>query len=112
MQVNLIKAKNVREFAQNHSSSERSFEAWITKVQNADWDHPGEMRQTFATVDLLGGGSNRAIFDVGGNDFRIICSYYFNEEINTATLFVKWIGTHAEYDKLCDAGRQYTVEMF
>lgn len=112
MQVNLIKAKNVREFARKHASSVSSFEAWIAKVINANWDHPGEMRQTFASVDLLGKRSERAIFDVGGNDFRIICSYYFNEEIDTATLFVKWIGTHAEYDKLCEDDRQYTVEMF
>lgn len=112
MQINLIKAKNVREFAREHASSVSSFEAWIAKVENADWDHPGDMRQTFASVDFLGKGSERAIFNVGGNDFRIICSYYFNEEIDTATLFVKWVGTHEDYDKLCDDGRQYTVEMF
>lgn len=102
MKVYLIKAKTVRNFAQNHASSISSFEAWINKVQHADWDSPNDMSQTFASVDLLGNGSNRVIFDVGGINFRIICSYYFNEEIDTATLFVKWIGTHAEYDKLCN----------
>ena len=24
-------------------------------------------------------------------------------------LFICWIGTHAEYDKLCNAGEQYSV---
>jgi hypothetical protein len=36
----------------------------------------------------------------------------FNEEIDSVTLFVKWIGTHAEYDRLCDRGKQYTVDKY
>jgi mRNA interferase HigB len=112
MHVHLIKAKTIREFAQIHASSISSFEAWISTVQSADWDSPNDMFQTFASVDLLGKGSNRAIFDVGGNNYRIICSYYFNGEIGTVTLFVKWIGTHAEYDRLCEREDQYKVDKF
>jgi mRNA interferase HigB len=68
--------------------------------------------EDFASADLLGQSSNCVIFNVGGNKFRIICSYYFNEEIDSVTLFVKWIGTHAEYDQLCDRGKQYTVDKY
>lgn len=112
MKVNLIKSKTVLDYAQKHSSSVRSFEEWVFKITNADWDKPGDIKYTFASADLLGKRSNRAIFDVGGNNHRIICSYYFNAEINTATFFVKWIGTHAEYDKLCADGNQYAIDMF
>lgn len=95
-----------------HSSSVHSFEEWICKIIHADWDKPGDTKYTFTSADLLGKGSNRAIFNVGGNNHRVICSYYFNEEIDTATFFVKWIGTHAEYDKLCKDGKQYTIDIF
>jgi mRNA interferase HigB len=27
-------------------------------------------------------------------------------------LFVKWIGTHAEYTKICNEGRQYFINAF
>jgi hypothetical protein len=27
-------------------------------------------------------------------------------------LIVKWIGTHAEYSKLCDEGKQYEVDVY
>ena len=112
MIVNLIKAKSVRAYAYRHASSIGSFEEWIDKVNNADWDRPEDMRRTFASVDYLGGGSSWVVFDIGGNQYRIICSYYFNPEIETATLFVKWIGTHAQYDKLCNRNKQYSVDEF
>lgn len=84
------------------------------KIEEADWDQATDIFHTFSSknVDLLGQGSNRVIFDVGGNKFRIICSYYFSENVDTATFFVKWVGTHAEYNRLCDNNGQYTVEMF
>lgn len=27
-------------------------------------------------------------------------------------LFVKWIGTHAEYTKLCNDGKQYEISVY
>jgi mRNA interferase HigB len=65
---------------------------------------------TFPTADLLGNGSNRVVFDIGGNNYRMICSYYFSS--STVHLFVKWIGTHSDYDKLCKERKQYTIDQF
>lgn len=110
MNVHLIKAKTVREYAHDHASSIPSFEEWIFKVRNADWETPHDMKRTFASVDFLGKQSNRAVFDVGGNSYRIICKYLFGKSM--VHLFVVWIGTHAEYTKLCNTGKQYTVENY
>jgi len=110
MKVHLIKARTVRKYAIQHSGSVSSFENWINKVKKADWDIPQDMMQTFATVDTLGKGSNRVMFDVGGNNYRILCKYQFGKKM--VHLFVLWIGTHAEYDKLCANGKQYTIEKY
>ena len=58
-------------------------------------------------VDILGSGSNRVVFNIGGNNYRMICRYQFG--ISKVHLFVKWIGTHAEYTKLCNDGKQYDI---
>ncbi len=113
MKVHLIKARTAIEYAENHAASLSSIEEWIYKVEHADnWEKPSDMKNTFATASLLGSGSNRVFFDVSGNNHRILCEYYFNEQIDTVTLFIKWMGTHAEYDKLCSKGGQYTVDEF
>lgn len=50
------------------------------------------------------------MFDIGGNHYRLIARYVFGER--QAHLFICWVGTHAEYDKLCAKGEQYTVNLY
>jgi mRNA interferase HigB len=40
----------------------------------------------------------------------MICKYGFGE--NEIHLFICWIGTHAEYDKICKEGKQFTINVF
>ncbi|MFD2164083.1 type II toxin-antitoxin system HigB family toxin [Paradesertivirga mongoliensis] len=64
-----------------------------------------QIKFTFNTTDLFGKGSNRVIFEIGGNNFRMICKYVFGAK--QAHLSVCWMGTHADYDKICTQGEQY-----
>lgn len=110
MKVNLIKEQTVRNFAHNHAISVLSFENWIDKIRNADWEKPDDMKSTFSSVKLLGKSSNRVKFNISGNDYRVICKYLFGDK--NVFLFVLWIGTHAEYTDICNKGEQYTAENF
>jgi len=65
------------------------------------------MTATFGSADLLGNSSNRVVFDIAGNTYRMICKYAFGDK--QVHLFVCWIGTHTDYDKLCKLNEQYTV---
>lgn len=38
----------------------------------------------------------------------MICQYWFGA--SRVHLYVKWIGTHAEYTKLCNKDKQYTID--
>lgn len=114
MKVHLIKEKTVLDYASKHATSVNAFERWVEIVKNGIIEKPRDFVDLFGqmNVDLLGNKSNRVCFDVGGNKHRIICSYYFNETIDTVTIFVKWIGTHAEYNALNDRDEQYTIDKF
>lgn len=68
------------------------------------------MKQTYNTADLLGKSSSRVVFDIAGNNYRMICKYFFGAR--QAHLFVCWLGTHAEYDKICKQGGQYTINLY
>ena len=50
--------------------------------------------QSTATVDFV--GDNRVIFDLGGNKYRLIVHVSFT----FGRLLVKFIGDHAEYDRI------------
>jgi len=76
----------------------------------ADWAEPGDIAESFGSADLLGRGSNRVIFDIAGNYCRVICKYHFGKTM--VYLYIKWIGTHAEYTRLCDTNEQYTINSY
>lgn len=82
----------------------------LALLKRAVWNEPGDIAETFGSADLLGNGSDRVVFDISGNNYRMICKYHFGE--TRVHLYIKWIGTHAEYTKLCDANKQYTVNSY
>jgi mRNA interferase HigB len=79
-------------------------------ANQANWDEPQSIISTFNMADILGKGSNRVVFNIGGNNYRMICKYHFGRE--RVHLFIKWIGTHADYTKLCNLGKQYNVDEY
>ena len=110
MKVHLIKKLTIVEYWTRRPGSRNSFEDWLGKLKFADWNKPGDMKSTFKAADLIGRGTNRVVFDVAGNHYRMICKYAFGEKY--AHLFVCWIGTHTEYDVLCKRNEQYSINNY
>ncbi len=96
----MVKKQTIEEFSVQHARSRTSFEDWLEKIRQADWEEPGDIRKTFNSADVLGKGSNRVVFDLAGNHYRMICKHAFGDK--QVHLFVCWIGTHAEYTALCE----------
>ncbi|PSK95302.1 type II toxin-antitoxin system HigB family toxin [Taibaiella chishuiensis] len=107
MNVHLIRKETIEAYTKKNASGRTGFNEWCVKLKYADWHKPEDMQATYPGTDLLGNGSNRAVFNIGGNKYRMIGKYGFGA--SEVHLFICWIGTHAEYDKLCKAGLQYTV---
>jgi mRNA interferase HigB len=110
MRVHLIKKQSIEDFVTANARSRHSFEEWLEKLKRADWEMPADIKATFGTADLLGKHSNRIVFDIGGNTYRLICKYVFGEK--RVHLFVCWIGTHAAYDTINANNEQYTVHNY
>ncbi|GAB3915268.1 type II toxin-antitoxin system HigB family toxin [Larkinella knui] len=107
MKVHLIKKETIEAYVEKNARGKSSFANWLTAIKFADWQVPANILDTFGAADLLGNGTNRVVFDIGGNTYRMICKYAFGEK--QIHLFVCWIGTHAQYTKLCQKNQQYTV---
>lgn len=110
MKIHLIKEKTIRNFVLENPSGKIPFEDWVSKLKSTDWNNTSDIKATFRSADLLGNGTNRVVFDIGGNNFRMICKYAFGEtEIH---LFVCWIGLHRDYDRLCADKKQYSINLY
>jgi mRNA interferase HigB len=108
MRVHLIKERTIQDYSAEHAPGRSSFEAWLTAIEVADFESPEDILSVFSSADLLGNGSDRVVFNIGGNKYRLICKYRFG--LRRVRLFVCWIGTHAEYNELCKKQKQYTVQ--
>ena len=93
--MNVVSKATLRAFWHRHPRSRRPLEAWFADVRQASWDSPADVKSDFGnTVDFI--ADNRIIFDVGGNNYRVIVhvAYRFKR------VLVKFVGTHAEYDRI------------
>lgn len=93
--MQIVALRTLRQFWEKHPQAETPIRLWHPSVSKALWARPADIKTQFGTsVDFV--GDNRVIFDIGGNKFRLIVhvSYTFKR------ILVKFIGTHAEYDKI------------
>ena len=109
MRIRLFRKDTIEEFAESHSNGKRHFIGWLNSIKYIEWEQPIDITSSL-NGNLLGNGSNRVVFDIGGNGrnaFRIICSYLFGCKYKRGTikkvhLYVNWIGTHEEYNSLTE----------
>ena len=110
MRVHLIRRASLEEYGLRHPLSRNALQELTVKLKYANWNIPLDITATFPDADILGKGSSRVIFNINGNRYRLICKYTFG--LKQVHLFVCWIGTHAEYDKICSVGNQYNINIY
>ena len=90
----IITFKTIREYSLKNTNAKVALFHWYNVVEKADWGTFAEVRNQFPTVDYV--GSDRYVFNIKGNHYRLIAMIHFD----TRTVYVRFIGTHAEYNKI------------
>ena len=90
----VISKSVINQYCENHADVCNALENWYRTVGDADWSNLKDMKDTFNSVDYV--GSDRYVFNIKGNRFRLIALVFFS----VRTVYIKFIGTHAEYDKI------------
>ena len=99
--MRVIAVSTLRQFWEKHPDSEQPLKAWHDEATQAAWAQPAEIKTQYRSASIL--KNRRVVFNIKGNDYRLIVAIAYRLGI----VYVKFIGTHAEYDKI-DAE---TVEM-
>ena len=92
--MRVISRKPLREFAATHPPAKAPLDAWFAEASRADWTSFADVRAAYRHADVVAG--NRVIFDMGGNKYRLVAKIAYKSR----TLYVRFVGTHAEYDKI------------
>jgi mRNA interferase HigB len=91
--VRIIAKKPLREFWELHPDAEEPLLAWFREVEKADWSKPQEVKEKYRNASFVG---DRVVFNIKGNDYRLIVKINYPYRI----VYVRFIGTHGEYDKI------------
>jgi mRNA interferase HigB len=93
--TNVVSKKTLKVFWEKHQRAEIPLGAWYQIMSKGDWSSPAHLKVAFGNnVDFV--GDNRAIFDIGGNKYRVIVHLSYRYK----TALIKFVGTHEEYDKI------------
>lgn len=84
----------LRIFWELHPDSEQYLKTWFDIAMNSSWKSPNEVKQTFANASIL--KDRRVVFNIKGNTYRLVAKLNFEKQ----WIFVRFIGTHEEYDKI------------
>lgn len=84
-----------------YQDSKPALEAWYDIAKLAKWTCPQDVKATFGNASIV--GNNRVVFNIKGNDYRLIVAFAYKMGFG----YVKFIGTHTQYDAV-DAA---TVDM-
>lgn len=79
----------------------KAFHRFYEVVQEATWSNPQQIIHSFNNSDLVTckrEKTTRIVFNIGQNKYRLIVGYYFAKK--ETILYVKFVGTHKEYDDI------------
>jgi mRNA interferase HigB len=95
--LRIIKEAFLIAAARKHAAAGRQLEVWRRVVRTSDWQNLVELRRTFPDADLVQvkSGRNVVVFNIRGNEFRLVAAIHFNRQIAYTLRFM----THAEYSK-------------
>lgn len=90
----IISQKAIHEFATKYPLSADPLNRWSKIASQANWRNFLEVKESFNATDYL--GNDRYIFDIEGNKYRLVAMIHFD----IRTLYIRFIGTHAQYNEL------------
>jgi mRNA interferase HigB len=94
--MHIVALKNLESFWKlpHRKDSEGALKAWLAEARVAQWNSPQDIKKQYAQASII--ANNRVVFNIKGNDYRLIVAVAYKMKY----VYVKFIGTHAEYDKV------------
>ena len=92
--MNIIIKRTVLYYIDRYPAAKTALLSWLKEFGLTKFDNFNELKQVYGNSSLLAG--HRVIFNIKGNDFRLIVSVNFSAR----AAYVIWFGPHQEYNKI------------
>jgi mRNA interferase HigB len=98
--VRVIARRTLVEFAESLRSSKdykavkAALDSWFHEADAANWSTSADVKNGYGNASIV--GDDRVVFNIKGNDYRLVVAIDYERHI----VFIKWLGTHKQYDKI------------
>jgi mRNA interferase HigB len=90
--MHTISYRRLREYAEKHADVRDVLDDWYKVASKATWENLIQVQAVFPKAEAVG---NFTVFNIKGNNYRLIVSIDYEQQL----IYIKYIITHAEYDK-------------
>jgi mRNA interferase HigB len=92
--MRVIARNTLVEYYAAHPETKSPLERWHSITKAATWSTMSDVQAAFVKTKIL--NSERARFEIAGGNYRLVVAFDFGRQV----AYVKFIGTHAEYDRV------------
>lgn len=90
----LLAFAETRRGRKDYQALKGALAAWFAEVRRAQWQSMASVKQHYAAASVV--SADRIVFNIMGNHYRLVVAVDFEKGI----VWIKWIGVHADYDKI------------
>jgi len=92
--VKVLVKKTIQYYIKKYPKAETQLMIWYTEFSRQKFTNFNELKTVYVNASIV--NNNRVVFNIKGNDFRLVISINFSQ----AASYIIWFGTHKEYDKI------------
>ena len=86
-------AESLRD-SKDYKAVKSALDSWFHEAHGANWNSPADVKRSYGSASIV--GEDRVVFNVKGNDYRLVVALDYQRQI----VFIKWLGTHKQYDEI------------
>jgi mRNA interferase HigB len=92
--MKVLVKKTILFYINKYPMAETQLLLWYNEFSKQEFKNFNELKNVYGNASIV--NNNRVIFNIKGNDFRLVVSVNFFQNAS----YVIWFGTHKDYDKI------------
>lgn len=101
--MNIIAKGTLLYYIDKYPNAKTALLTWYYEFLKMDFGNFNELKTVYGNASIV--ADNRVIFNIKGNDYRLVASVNFRQ----AAAYIIWFGTHKEYDKIIAAAVVFDI---
>ncbi|MBF4467705.1 type II toxin-antitoxin system HigB family toxin [Flavobacterium sp. LC2016-12] len=92
--MKILVKKTILHYVKKYPIASTQLLIWYNEFSKLPFNNFNELKKIYGNSSIV--NNNRVVFNIKGNDFRLVVSINFLQQ----ACYVIWFGTHKEYDKI------------